>query len=310
MSLNVLGPLFFVGIDWAAATHAVCVLDNTGRRVAAFTVEHTAAGLAALRPAGPPRWTGDAGRDRTPDGRLVDVLLEAGHPVVPVSPNAIKTWRDGEVVSGAKSDAGDAHVIADICGCATRLHLAAPYTAAPWRCAPWSAPRATWSTAGRRHQPALRPAGRALARRQGDLRRRRVPDRAGVPDPLPDRRHAEHLGAKRLAAFCANTATPAGAPASNCWPGCAPAGTTDEIVCEAVRDAVTALVTALRPSGSVERPGPHRHRHLGEHPDGEIFTSLPRSGQINAAQMLAEWGDAAKPTTAPTRSPRSPASPR
>jgi transposase len=30
---------------------------------------------------------------------------------------------------------------------------------------------------------------------------------------------------------------------------------------------------------------------LGEHPDGEIFTSLPRSGSINAAQMLAEWGD-------------------
>jgi transposase len=31
--------------------------------------------------------------------------------------------------------------------------------------------------------------------------------------------------------------------------------------------------------------------HLGEHPDGEIFASLPRSGRINAAQMLAEWGD-------------------
>jgi transposase len=31
--------------------------------------------------------------------------------------------------------------------------------------------------------------------------------------------------------------------------------------------------------------------HLGEHPDSEIFTSLPRSGQVNAAQMLAEWGD-------------------
>jgi transposase len=30
---------------------------------------------------------------------------------------------------------------------------------------------------------------------------------------------------------------------------------------------------------------------LGEHPDAEIFTSLPRSGQINAAQILAEWGD-------------------
>ena len=32
--------------------------------------------------------------------------------------------------------------------------------------------------------------------------------------------------------------------------------------------------------------------HLGEHPDGKIFTSLPRSGRINAAQVLAEWGDA------------------
>ena len=40
--------------------------------------------------------------------------------------------------------------------------------------------------------------------------------------------------------------------------------------------------------------------HLGEHPDGAIFTSLPRSGQINAAQVLAEWGDCPrKPTTRP-----------
>ena len=30
---------------------------------------------------------------------------------------------------------------------------------------------------------------------------------------------------------------------------------------------------------------------LAEHPDAGIFTSLPRSGQINAAQILAEWGD-------------------
>ncbi len=32
---------------------------------------------------------------------------------MPVKPNAIKTWRDGEVLSGAKSDAGDAAVIAE-----------------------------------------------------------------------------------------------------------------------------------------------------------------------------------------------------
>ncbi len=42
-----------------------------------------------------------------PDGRLVDALLQAGHPVVPVKPNTIKTWRESEVASGAKSDAGE-----------------------------------------------------------------------------------------------------------------------------------------------------------------------------------------------------------
>lgn len=38
------------------------------------------------------------------DGRLVDALLDAGHPVVPVKPTAIKAWRESEVPSGAKSD--------------------------------------------------------------------------------------------------------------------------------------------------------------------------------------------------------------
>ncbi|WP_425296497.1 IS110 family transposase, partial [Nocardia abscessus] len=46
--LSLVEALFFVGIDWAAKVHAVCVLDSTGRKVAAFTVEHTAAGFAAL----------------------------------------------------------------------------------------------------------------------------------------------------------------------------------------------------------------------------------------------------------------------
>ena len=50
-------------------------------------------------------------------------------------------------------------------------------------------------------------------------------------------------------------------------------------------DVLTALNAAIK---SLDRSVA---AHLGEHPDGEIFTSLPRSGQINAAQMLAERGD-------------------
>lgn len=39
---------------------------------------------------------------------------------------------------------------------------------------------------------------------------------------------------------------------------------------------------------------------LGKHRDGEIFTSLPRSGQVSAAQVLAEWGDCREACDTPT----------
>ena len=124
--------LLFTGIDWAAETHAVCVTDAGGKIAAEFTIEHSADGIALL--ARRLARYGEAGvmpvAIERPDGRLVDLLLEAGHPVVPVSPNAIKAWRDGEVLSGAKSDAGDAAVIAEYLRLrAHRLKAAEPYSA-------------------------------------------------------------------------------------------------------------------------------------------------------------------------------------
>jgi hypothetical protein len=84
---------FFVGIDRAATEHAICVLDRTGRTVAAFTIAHTAAGFTGLTTRlGKLAETGHVPvAIERPDGRLVDALLHAGHPVVPVKPNAIKT---------------------------------------------------------------------------------------------------------------------------------------------------------------------------------------------------------------------------
>ena len=123
---------FFVGLDWAADSHAVCVINTEGKPLAQFSVEHSTAGIALLLrrlakfgdPIDLP-----VGIER-PDGRLVDLLLEAGHPVVPVSPNAIKTWREGEVLSGAKSDAADAAVIAEYLRLRQhRLTPATPYSA-------------------------------------------------------------------------------------------------------------------------------------------------------------------------------------
>jgi transposase len=298
LSLDVVGAQFFVGIDWAAATHAVCVLDNDGRKVAAFTVEHTADGLAGLAR----RLARHGGPDlipiaiERPDGRLVDVLLEAGYPVVPVSPNAIKTWRESETGSGAKSDAGDAYVIADYLRCRLRrLSVAVPYS-----------PQTKALRTVVRTRDDLVDMRVAAANQLSALLDTHWPGAkaifADVESPIalqfltryPSARHAQHVNAKRLTAFCAKHGYSGRRSGEQLLARlrAAPAGTLDESLCEAVRDAVTALVTVLKALGAALKDlGRSVTATLGEHPDSEIFTSLPRSGQINAAQMLAEWGD-------------------
>ena len=277
--------LFYVGIDWAAETHAVCVLDDAGRVRTEFTIGHSAAGFADLlrrlaRLADDPTLV-PVGIER-PDGRLVDALLEAGHPVVPVKPNAIKTWRDGEVLSGAKNDVGDARVIAEYLR--LRAHRLRPAT-------PYSSETKALRTVVRTRDDlvAMRV---AAANQLAALLDAHWPGAkavfADVESPIalafltryPTPAAAARLGEKRMAAFCTKHGYSGRRPAVELLARLreAPAGTADETLTEALRDAVLAQVGV--------------RRALGEHPDAEIFTSLPRSGRINAAQVLAEWGDA------------------
>lgn len=298
MSLNVVGALFFVGIDWAAANHAVCVLDDTGRRAAAFSIDHSAAGFGDL--VGRLRRLGAvdhvAVAIERPDGRLVDTLLEAGFPVVAVSPNAIKTWRESEAGSGAKSDAGDAHVIADYLRCrAARLDAIQPY----------SAPTTALRTVVRTRDDLV--AMRVAATNQlTALLDAHWPGAkaifADIESPIalafltryPSAAHAQDLGAKRLAGFCREHAYSGRRSGEQLRARlrAAPAGTTDPTVCAAVAEAVLAMVVILNALGdTLQQLAKTVTATLGEHPDAKTFTSLPRSGQINAAQMLAEWGD-------------------
>lgn len=299
MSLALPDALFFTGIDWAAETHAICVMEAGGKIAAEFMIEHSADGIAAVirRLA---RY-GDPGglpvAIERPDGRLVDLLLEAGHPVVPVKPNAIKTWREGEVLSGAKSDTGDAAVIAEYLRLrAHRLRVAAPYS---------DETRAL----------------RTIVRSRGDLVEMRVaatnqlsalldahwPGAVAIFADIesaislefltryPTPAAAAHLGEKRMAAFCVKHGYCGRRTAAELLTRLrsAPAGTSREALTEALRDAVLAAVGVLTAlNASVKSLDRSIAAHLGEHPDGAIFTSLPRSGQVNAAQVLAEWGDA------------------
>jgi transposase len=289
---------YYVGIDWGSAEHAVCVLDDAGRSKAEFTIDHTAAGFVEL--ARRLDRFGDA-EDvpvaiERPDGRLVDVLLEAGHPVVPVKSNAIRAWRDAEVLSGAKSDPGDAMVIAEY------LRL-----------------RHHKLSAARPFSPQTK-ALRTAVRTRDDVVRLRVMATnmlsslldvfwpgakhlfADVESPIaldfltryPTPASAAHLGEKRMTAFCVKHGYCGRRSPLQLLERLrsAPPGVTSEPETEAGRDAVIALVAVLRTLGAVRKDLDRSvDAHLGQHPDGHTFASLPRAGRTNAAQILAEWGD-------------------
>lgn len=293
-----LDPVAFVGVDWASEEHACCVLGTDGRKQSGFAVQHSKDGLATLiRRLGA---LGPAGRVpvaiERPDGRLVDALLEAGHSVVAVSPNAIKAWRESEVLSGAKDDPGDAEVIAEYLRLRShKLTVLAPFS---------------------EETRALR----AVVRARGDLVEQRVAAHNQLEACLdafwpgakalfadtaseialaflaryPTPGSARALGEKRMAAFLTKHGYSGRRPAAELLERlrCAPEGIADGPEAEARRDAVLGYVRVIRAlNASIKSLDRSIAAHLGEHPDGEIFTSLPRSGTINAAQMLAEWGD-------------------
>ena len=166
----------------------------------------------------------------------------------------------------------------------------------------------------------MRPALRTVVRSRGDLVEMRVAATnqlsalleahwpgakaifAHVESPIslefltryPTPAAAAHLGEKRMAAFLVKHGYSGRRPAAELLARlrAAPAQTGREPLAEALRDAVLAAVGVLTAlNAAVKSLDRSVAAHLGEHPDGEIFTSLPRSGQVNAAQVLAEWGD-------------------
>lgn len=104
---------YFGGLDWGGAGHAVCVVDGAGAAVLRLEIKHDAAGLAELckrlaklAPAGEIPIAIER-----PSGLIVDALVEAGHPVVPIHPNVVKACRPRYRAAGGKSDPGDAFSI-------------------------------------------------------------------------------------------------------------------------------------------------------------------------------------------------------
>ncbi|WP_329142742.1 IS110 family transposase [Streptomyces sp. NBC_01456] len=105
----------FIGWDWATETHDVTVMDASGKRVDRWEFAHTEEGFAkTLARMGKHGVPADLPvMIETTRGLAVDRLLAAGHPVVPVHPNAFHAMRARWGASKAKTDAGDSMKLAD-----------------------------------------------------------------------------------------------------------------------------------------------------------------------------------------------------
>jgi transposase len=281
------------GIDWASADHAVCVVDAAGEVVSRFTVAHTAEGLRTLVQRLGRAGVAEAAIERG-DGPVVDALLEAGVTVVVITPRQVKNLRSRYGSAGNKDDR-----LRRLRARGRAAHRPGPAAAANPRqpghryaAASLPRPQGPGAPPGRGGQPAARPPAVRVPRGRWPVRQAPLGDQPGVPGPLrlpgPGRlavgeaagRLAEsrqlqrpHQPRRRLPAADVSAAGHYRAAGSCQRPGDPRPGR---------RAGLNTQIKALEAEITAQ---------LASHADGHIFTSLPRSGTVRAARLLAEIGD-------------------
>ena len=287
---------YFAGLDWASRTHAVCVIDAHGAVVERFDVDHDAAGLAECRRRLKRFGTAIPVAIERPTGLIVDALVDAGHPVFPIHPNAVKAMRPRYRSHGAKSDASDAYLLADALRTdGHRFRQLAPQS------------------------DAIR-ALRALVRGRDDLVAARVelanqlrsllesfwPGAgaifADIDSPIalafvqryPTPACAARLGEKRLASFLAQHSYCGRRPVAVLLERlrAAPQGLAADLEAEAKGELARCLANTLeRLVQQIASLTARIEHEVAQLDDGRLVMSFPRAGRICAAQILAELGN-------------------
>lgn len=107
-----------VGVDWAEGHHDVCVMSSDGEVLGKRRVADSVSGVGDLHAlvaehADEDDETVVVGIE-TDRGLLVGSLVAVGYEVYAINPLAVARDRERHATSGAKSDAGDAKVLADL----------------------------------------------------------------------------------------------------------------------------------------------------------------------------------------------------
>jgi transposase len=293
----------FVGDDWAEAHHDVEVMDATGRRLAKGRLPEGVAGMARLHAMIAEQAGEVADEDvevvvgiETDRGPWVAALVAAGYTVLAVNPLQAARYRERLKVSGAKSDAADAHMLADMVR--TDSHQLRPVAgdspqaeavkvvARMHKTLIWERTRHT-----QRLRHALREYFPAALAAFEDLD---APDTLELLGKAPDPASAARLTIAQISAALKRARRrDIAAKAARIQAALrAEHLGRSEVVTAAYAASIRALITiVVTLNGQVTAMQKEVEAHFGQHPAAEIILSQPGLGPILGARVLAEFGD-------------------
>ena len=282
------------GIDWARDDHAIAIVDSHGKQILRTVVEHNVAGVRKLLSILTRHQVAEVAIER-PDGPLVEALLDEAFTIVVISPNQLKNLRGRYGSAGNKDDRFDAFVLADTLRTdRIRLQPLVP-----------DSPATTALRATCRARKDLIRHRVAVANQLREHLNRVYPGAVGLFADLDSpisltfltrfdcQDRADWLTPARLTAWLSSVSyTGRSDPtAMHARLAAAPRGATGDHG-TAHAHITHALVATLRTLiEQIKILSDQIADQLAAHADAHIFTSLPRSGTIRAAKLLAEIGD-------------------
>ena len=286
----------YAGIDWATKTHAICVVDDQGTIKVRFEIPNTGKTFTGLVKRLTQLSVEGVAIERC-DGPLVEALLDADLRVVVITPRQVKGLRSRYTGSGAKSDAGDAYLLADVLR--TDGHRLAPLTQDN------EATQVLRSLSRTRKQ--LVESRIALVNQLRAELERCFPGAIGLFARLdsdvaiaflrryPTQHAASRLTQARFAAFLRRIAYCGRTPVEELYTRVNEAPAAGLTAAEAQGRAV-GLLALLRTIETTRREERELEAEIIErldaHADAHIFTSLPKAGHgVRAALLLTEIGD-------------------
>ncbi len=301
--------LLFIGDDWAEDHHDIEIENEAGRRLARAQLPEGLEGItrfhALVAEYAPADWAELSAEEvasrvivgiETDRGPWVTALRAAGYQVFAINPLSSARYRERHSTSGAKSDAGDAHILAEIVRLDRDHHRqiagdtdlvdAVKLLARAHQTAIWERTRHVLRlrSALREYFPAAIEAFEDLAAKDTLLLLARAPSparaakltRSQVVSALrAARRHHVETKADALLPVLR-------APGLRQTP-------TLEAAYAAIVVAQVGIITAL--NEQIAQLQEVVAEHFGRHPAAEIYLSQPGLGEVLGARALGEFGD-------------------